>query len=127
MYCDECGQTIGHGHATWCNKLQPGYKSIEDMFREQLRALEVENDKNLSIMSTLYSHLSLVFHRHLPRNLDSLGKDIEKALAAADPVLRPWWQKEMNKPGNPKCDVCPDDCMKWNGCSHECHSRKGQS
>lgn len=22
-----------------------------------------------------------------------------------------------------KCEICPDDCMKWNGCSHECHRK----
>lgn len=123
MYCQECGKNIGQDHATWCNKLKPGYKSVEDILREQLKALEGENDEQLRIMSTLYSLLSLVVHRHLPQNLDSLKKDIDQILSTAEPVLRPWWQKEMNKPEKKKCDVCPDDCMKWNGCSHECHKR----
>lgn len=116
MYCDECGQTIGHGHASWCNTLKAGYKSVEDVLREQ-------GDKQLSVMNDLHSLLSLVLHRHLPRNLDSLAKDIEKTLSTSEPILRPWWDRQMNKPGKPKCDVCPDDCMKWNGCSHECHKR----
>jgi hypothetical protein len=66
------------------------YKSVEDVLREQ-------GEKQLSIMNDLHSLLSLVLHRHLPRNLDSLAKDIEKVLSASEPVLRPWWDKQMNK------------------------------
>ena len=49
MYCDECGQTLGHGHHKWCNTLKPGYRSFEDTLRanldervQQIKVLELQ-------------------------------------------------------------------------------------
>jgi len=50
MYCEECGQALGHGHATWCNTLKPGYESFADTLRhnldkrvEEVKVLEAKN------------------------------------------------------------------------------------
>lgn len=112
MYCEECGQDHArNGHANWCNTLKPGYQSFVNTVRQNLSdatqkimALEVKNDEYLGIMNNLHSLLSLVLHRHLPRNLDSLQKDIEKSLSVSDVILRPWWKKRMNQPPGHTCE-----------------------
>lgn len=49
----------------------------------------------MEAMSSLYSLLSLVRHRHLPRGLADLEKDIDQALLAGDKLLQPWWKSKL--------------------------------
>jgi len=71
--------------------------SVEKLEAECKQAA-MENESLLNTMNDLHSLLSLVRHRHLPRGMDSLEKDIDKALGVSDKALQEWWLKEMKIP-----------------------------
>lgn len=64
--------------------------------RGKWREADDLKDKALLVMNAVHSLLSLVRHRHLPKGLD-LERDIDKALAASERLLGPWWEKEMQQ------------------------------
>lgn len=74
----------------WC-------KLLDEEKKRDVKIVELvdEKDQILRAMSPVYSLLSLLRHRHMPRGLDSLERDVDKALAGAEAFLDVWWKKEM--------------------------------
>lgn len=80
----------GRDGCQWC-------QLITEEKRRDEKIIEL-NDENMNIlraMSPVYSLLSLIRHRHLPKGIDSLESDVDKALAGAEKFLDGWWKKEM--------------------------------
>jgi len=76
--CLDCGLFDNHGNA--CHDAAPG-RLVEQL---------------LGRMNDLYSYLSLVRHRHLPRNTDDrLIRDIDQALGAGSESLKEWWAQKQ--------------------------------
>jgi hypothetical protein len=83
---------FGRDGCQWCQLL-----TEEQKRDEKIIALNDRNNGLLRVMNDVHSLLSLVRHRHMPRGLDSLEKDIDQALASSEVALREWWGKEMKK------------------------------
>jgi len=76
--CKDCG--LMGGHANSCH---------DDASRRLINQI-------LDRMSSLYSYLSLVRHRHLPVGTDDhLIRDIDQALGNGSESLKEWWAERQ--------------------------------
>lgn len=82
----------GRDGCQWCQLLTEEQKRDQEIIDAH-----AENDALLRVMNDVHSLLSLVRHRHLPRGMDSLEKDIDKALISSELALKGWWQKERER------------------------------
>lgn len=119
--CGECARCVG----TWAQavidekyaenaKLRAEVERLTQQTKDEATAysslakshedMKLQNDQALQAMNDVYSLLSLVRHRHLPKGL-GLEVDMDKALCAADKFMNPWWKRQREQQENRN-----DDC-----------------